>query len=86
MVIEDIVALLDCSDVGDDVKLAALVVVLSAGEKYGKLLESPSLADEVIAEELMSKILAFEVDVTLPDFPDAGDEVTMSKPVLSGCE
>lgn len=41
MVIEDIVALLDCSDVGDDVKLAALVVVLSAGEKYGKLLESP---------------------------------------------
>lgn len=34
----------------------------------------------------MSTILAFEVDVTLPDFPDAGDEVTMSKPVLSGCE
>lgn len=34
----------------------------------------------------MSTILAFEVDVTLPDFPDAGDEVTMSKAVLSGCE
>ena len=34
----------------------------------------------------MSTILAFEVDVTLPDFPDAGDEGTMSKPVLSGCE
>ena len=53
MVIEDSVTLRDCSGVGDDVKLAVLVVVLSAGEKYGTLLDSSILAEGVLIENLM---------------------------------
>ena len=53
MVFEDSVTLRDCSGVGDDVKLAVLVVVLSGSKWDGTLLDSFRLSEGVLVEDLM---------------------------------